>query len=197
MFFSFILPICGCINVYQARQISYLLYSYPLSAKSAHFLGFPWHHYPQGHWLIVANIHLKRTVIIITKNKVFFSFLHWQHITGCLVMNRTYCLLQYFVLIIHRLCLLWAGPSASSRPSILSGTSFLFSISKFCTAWGLKLQLGVKLCKPGCPAASFQTSDIFTCDLSRDLARGLTGSEGLQTSIMTVRNPWSKIKQMS
>lgn len=83
-------------------------------------------------------------------------------------MNRTYCLLQYFVLIIHRLCLLCAGPAASSWQSILSGTCFLFSISKFLTAWGLSLPLYVKLCEPGCPAASFKTSDMFTCNLSRD-----------------------------
>lgn len=69
-FSSIVVSICCRVNVYGARQISSYRSSYPLSAKSAHYLGFPWHHCPQGHWLIVCNIHSKRTAIINTQNKV-------------------------------------------------------------------------------------------------------------------------------
>lgn len=108
-----------------------------LSATGLHF-----NHYiteitaRQEHCLFLCNIHSKRDLFNSdassqrTKCLYFLIFfVSWHHITGCSVMNRTYCLLQYFVLITQRLCLLCASPAASSWPSILSGTSFPFCIS--------------------------------------------------------------------
>lgn len=184
---------------------------YPLSLnKSAHYLCFHKHRSSSGtlnnsvqHTFWKESDHPRKEQSVHPFN-VFF---HWKNITGCSVMNTTYCLLQYFVLIIHRLCLLWVRPAASSRPSILSGTCFLFSISKFRAAWGPNLffPLYAQPCKFGCPAAKSLVSEALwhlTCNLSscctcwRDLTRGLTGSKGLPTSSRVSETCDLKLKQI-